>query len=283
LHREVAFTITPAEFSLFLLLVSMADRRRSTRAIPPHRLLEDHMATSGMDTLNPRTDVLSVALAALRNISTDVQRGISLLERVAPVGDQPLLRRQAAELVSSQPAPRPDDALAALSQEIGRRAATDPRLQAQLQGLMSEAIAAHASSASMLRMPNSNPGRGDGGGGGGPSSGGGSTAGSGAPAIAFPPLPVHYFWWGFNIELNEDAVRVLTASEGTSGIGAGLVSAIIGVLAAGAATGPAVIFFAAIAAYMAAEVGLILSVDRGNGVYLSMAWLAPGIIVPTTR
>ena len=40
---------------------------------------------------------------------------------------------------------------------------------------------------------------------------------------------------------------------------------------------------AALFVYLMAEWGICHAVDRGNGIYLSMTWVAPGIFVPTTR
>jgi hypothetical protein len=95
-----------------------------------------------------------------------------------------------------------------------------------------------------------------------------------APAAApTNKITVQAFWWGFHFVVPEGVMAQWTAGGVTL---AGVIAAIAG------STGPAAPFVAAGAAYVAAEVGLMKTVDRGKGVYVSMSWFAPGIFVPTS-
>jgi hypothetical protein len=99
-----------------------------------------------------------------------------------------------------------------------------------------------------------------------------------APSVFAAPTPtnritVHAYWWGFHLVVPEPVMTQWTAGGATVG---GVIAAIAG------ATGPAAPFIAAAAAYVAAEFGLMKTVDKGRGVYVSMSWFAPGIFVPTS-
>ena len=141
----------------------------------------------------------------------------------------------------------------------------DPAGRAALAKTISSAIATLTSqSSSVAIQPNDRP-RSDGGdeGGGG---GGGGTA---------PNVEVNLLWWGVQVVFPEPTVRYLL---GIAGIEGALLGA-LGLLPAFAAV-PWLI--PVLAAYIAVQAILIGLVDQGNGVYLSMLWVAPGIFVPTS-
>ena len=82
------------------------------------------------------------------------------------------------------------------------------------------------------------------------------------------------FWWGFHIQIShEDLTAFLGAADP--------INAVIGAIGGGIPS-PAAPFIALVAAFIAGALGLLRSLDRGRGVYVSMSWFAPGIFVPTT-
>lgn len=86
-----------------------------------------------------------------------------------------------------------------------------------------------------------------------------------------------------------DHEEIDTWAKGAAGGGAGLSALATPALTAAGVGGPiTAIIVAALAAYFAAEVWLILECDKGNGVYLTLPWIAIPLgqwwfIVPTTR
>jgi len=84
---------------------------------------------------------------------------------------------------------------------------------------------------------------------------------------------VRAFWWGFHIECSSQGLNdFLNAAKPINEIAAAI----------GPVTGPAAPFVLAAAAFIAAALGLLRSIDRGKGVYISMSWFAPGVFIPTT-
>ncbi|HKP98657.1 MAG TPA: caspase family protein [Fibrobacteria bacterium] len=81
------------------------------------------------------------------------------------------------------------------------------------------------------------------------------------------------FWWGFHIEISHEDLQIFLGA-------ADPINAIIATV--GTQTGPAAPFVALAAAFVAGALGLLRGLDRGMGVYISMAWLVPGIFIPTT-
>ncbi|MFN0249067.1 MAG: hypothetical protein ACKV2T_19440 [Kofleriaceae bacterium] len=82
------------------------------------------------------------------------------------------------------------------------------------------------------------------------------------------------FWWGFHIQISrEDLMTFLSAADP--------INAMIGTIGGGIPS-PASPFIAIAAAFVAGALGLMRSLDRGRGVYVSMLWIAPGIFVPTS-
>jgi metacaspase-1 len=84
---------------------------------------------------------------------------------------------------------------------------------------------------------------------------------------------VRAFWWGFHIQFSSQDLKTFVTVGGS-------VSAIAAAI--GPVTGPAAPFVGLAAAFVAAGMGIMRSLDRGRGVYLSMSWFAPGIFIPTS-
>jgi hypothetical protein len=114
--------------------------------------------------------------------------------------------------------------------------------------------------------------------------GGVFTSPGGSPWIwsATPPPPpprpdpskvlVETFWWGFHFVVPESVVTVWNDIILTTGDVLDTISD---------ATGPAAPFIDLIAGYLQTYYKVAVQVDRGNGLYVSMSWFAPGIFVPT--
>lgn len=82
------------------------------------------------------------------------------------------------------------------------------------------------------------------------------------------------FWWGWHIEISHEDLTIALATGDT-------VNTLIGLIG-GSIPSPASPFIALAAAFVAAAIGLVRSLDRGRGVYISMTWFAPGVFVPTS-
>ena len=82
------------------------------------------------------------------------------------------------------------------------------------------------------------------------------------------------FWWGFHIEISHEDLTVALATGDT-------VNTLVGLIG-GSIPSPAQPFIALAAAFVAAAIGLVRSLDRGRGVYISMSWFAPGVFIPTS-
>jgi len=133
------------------------------------------------------------------------------------------------------------------------------------------------------QMPRGGGGGGDGGdgGNGGGGKGGGNSGGGGGnpppppPAPPPPPPTVTAFWWGLQFTFTEPALKGLLLSDNIE-------AAALGVLSAALFEIPiAAIIVAALAAVIAIQAQVYAAVDQGNGIYLSMLWIAPEVFVPT--
>lgn len=80
--------------------------------------------------------------------------------------------------------------------------------------------------------------------------------------------------WGIVFTLSHNAAQSL-------GGGTGVVSGLVG--AAAAAFPPAAVAAGIVAGFLAAEAAAILALDHGKGVYLTIPWLLPGVVIPTSR
>jgi hypothetical protein len=81
-------------------------------------------------------------------------------------------------------------------------------------------------------------------------------------------------WWGFQIYVSHDDLNAFLATT----------APLVAITATFAAVlwPPAAPFIAAAAAFVAGILTLLKTLDRGNGVYISMSWFAAGVFVPTT-
>lgn len=95
-----------------------------------------------------------------------------------------------------------------------------------------------------------------------------------APVVARGGTVVRAFWWGFHIQISHEDLQTFLAS-------ADPINAAIGAIGGGIPS-PAAPFIALAAAFVAGALGLLRSLDRGSGVYVSMSWFAPGAFVPTS-
>lgn len=87
------------------------------------------------------------------------------------------------------------------------------------------------------------------------------------------PAIVRTFFWGFHIEISSQGLRdFLSVADPVTAIVASM----------GPVTGPAAPFVTLAAAFAAGALQVLRGLDRGNGVYLSMSWFAPGVFIPTT-
>lgn len=83
-------------------------------------------------------------------------------------------------------------------------------------------------------------------------------------------------FWGFHIQFSHEDVQVIiTALDGAA--------LIIGVLSQGDIC-PRVIrpFLPLIRIFLDGARAVLQALDRGNGVYISMSWFAPGVFIPTS-
>lgn len=157
-----------------------------------------------------------------------------------------------------QSKPRNDAAeanLIALSGAVEKQLGSNLKLQDYLRSTIADAVASETRGTPMTSLL----------GGAGPKA---------AAVIAdVTPPSVEYFWWGFHIVYPEDTVKYAIAADGVDAAVFGLLAAVI--------AGPAMPFIAALAANFAIEAALIPAIDQGKGIYQSMLWVAPGIIVAT--
>ncbi|MBL7257989.1 hypothetical protein [Paractinoplanes lichenicola] len=85
---------------------------------------------------------------------------------------------------------------------------------------------------------------------------------------------VRAFWWGFHVQFShEDVVNILDAADKVNAT----VAAIDGNIPS-----PAAPWIKLLAPFVAALHQALRAIDRGNGIYVSMSWFAPGVFVPTS-
>lgn len=96
----------------------------------------------------------------------------------------------------------------------------------------------------------------------------------GAGTTARDGTAVQAFWWGFHVQLShEDLASFVSGAQG--------VNTIVGTIG-GSIPSPAAPWIRLAAEFIAGALGLLSSLDRGAGVFISMSWFAPGIFVPTS-
>ena len=87
------------------------------------------------------------------------------------------------------------------------------------------------------------------------------------------PAIVRPFVWGFHIEISSEGLHsFIGVADPINSIAESI----------GPVTGPAAPFVAIAAAFVAGALRLLKELDKGNGVYISMSWFAPGIFIPTS-
>lgn len=255
-----------------------------------------------------RLSPIQVAISAFQNIAEEAKSAVAALSGTLPIDPLPPIHPLVVTDPSSAPAPQSLDpsstpapqssdgsavsaGLIALSDEIGKRLPTDPTLQALIQNLAGNAVVEQAKATSVLpfMMKQGNPGSTTGLSAGGGATGGSSLSGAKPLPPTIPAPTVSYFWWGFQVKLSSEAVRWYVGGENTAAGLSGVAGAVypitdaaVALVAAGGSTGPGVVFFAVLAAYLVAEASLIQAADKGKGVYLSMSWFAPAVFVPTS-
>jgi len=108
----------------------------------------------------------------------------------------------------------------------------------------------------------------DGGGGGG---GGGGPA---IPALSAEDVQAGANVWGIVFTLSHDAATAVSTSTT-------IISQLVSL--AGSVFPPASFATGLVSAFLSLNAELIKKVDIGNGVYLTIPWLLPGVVVPTSR
>ncbi len=84
---------------------------------------------------------------------------------------------------------------------------------------------------------------------------------------------VRTYFWGFHIEVSSQGLgNFLSVAQPVNAI----------VAAIGPVTGPAAPFILAAAGFVAGALKLLKNLDHGQGVYISMSWISPGVFIPTT-
>ena len=85
--------------------------------------------------------------------------------------------------------------------------------------------------------------------------------------------PIKVNWWGFNIHIPHRELASFVE------VGAGVAEIVALFSRASNKVKPWVTL---VARFAAAALSLLARLDRGNGVYISMSWFAPGVFVPTS-
>jgi hypothetical protein len=84
---------------------------------------------------------------------------------------------------------------------------------------------------------------------------------------------IRTYFWGFHIEVSSQGLdNFLSVAQPVNLI----------VAAIGPVTGPAAPFVLAAAGFIAGALKLLKNLDHGQGVYISMSWMTPGVFIPTT-
>jgi len=223
-------------------------------------------------------EVARVALDALRAIGADTAKGIAELERILRGRPEPL---------PFPPGPATERSTGATASE------NDSQLQEVLAAVHAKigvGSAGGASSGILMRRPRDDDDAGD-----GPlprphptprpaPAPAGASAGLG-PYPTQPPTFVEAFFWGVHLVIPHEAMIWLDTAFGLGLIGdAAVLGAVLGpAIAAATAVPVAGWVLAGLFVVLMATWGACHACDRGNGIYLSMLWVAPGILVPTTR
>jgi len=103
----------------------------------------------------------------------------------------------------------------------------------------------------------------------------GNGNGNGGTPVPTPKSHANIFWWGLQIAVVESDLERIAASANIQLAAHQIASSVLTPLAIGE------IFISEIASFLSINSLILHVVDRGNGVYITMSWLAPGIFVPT--
>ncbi|MEQ1730996.1 MAG: hypothetical protein ABL982_21720, partial [Vicinamibacterales bacterium] len=101
---------------------------------------------------------------------------------------------------------------------------------------------------------------------------GGGSPEPGPITPATPPILTEVFWWGFHFVIPHQTLQDIVLAGDVANTVVSLI---------GPGTGPAAPFVALAAALVGKMLETMRSMDAGNGIYFSMAWLLPGVFVPT--
>jgi len=94
------------------------------------------------------------------------------------------------------------------------------------------------------------------------------------PTVTEADVTVGVNGWGIVFTLSHNAAQDLA-------FGSDVVSTIVGIVAA--AFPPAALVAGLVAGFIALNAQLIRGVDVGNGVFLTVPWLLPGVVIPGSR
>ena len=86
-------------------------------------------------------------------------------------------------------------------------------------------------------------------------------------------VTVRVFWWGFHVQIDHDALRRILDAADT-------VNELV-VAVGGSIPSPAQPWIRLIGLFVAGTHEALRALDRGQGLYISMSWFAPGVFVPT--
>lgn len=215
-------------------------------------------------------DIARITIEALQKIGHEAANGITQLERLLDRAKKP----QPDFAARSTPAQPSTDAhlmevIAAVHQRLGIDP-SDPQTLSDTYALLRQTN----SGAAQLRQRD-----------------GGSRRDAVGEYPTQPPTYAAAFFWGFHIVIPHEAMVYLDTAIGigliadAAALGAVMGKAIAAAVAAGAAASVPIAgwILAGVFLQLMATWAICHAVDKGNGIYLSMLWIAPGIFVPTTR
>jgi hypothetical protein len=86
-------------------------------------------------------------------------------------------------------------------------------------------------------------------------------------------VAVRAFWWGFHVQISHEALESILSSGDS-------LNATVDAIG-GSIPSPAQPWIKLLAPFVAGVHALLRSIDRGDGIYISMSWFAPGVFIPT--
>jgi hypothetical protein len=85
---------------------------------------------------------------------------------------------------------------------------------------------------------------------------------------------VRAFWWGFHVQISHEALESILDSGDS-------LNATVNAIG-GSIPSPAQPWIKLLAPFVAGIHAALRGIDRGNGIYISMTWFAPGVFIPTS-